>query len=104
MSKQDRLSTVEQAAVIVALFMHCKKGEDGFAAYEEGWDDERIRVEVSRQVGRDISIYAIRHRRAPLYGRINKPSQPATQDDDRISKMEDRIAALEALMKPRMVA
>lgn len=89
--KISRLDHREIVSLSKSLEKHCSKGNDGFAVYSEGYDDERIAKENSVTTGN------VAYLRNAIIGRLRAPKGQDT------TNIEARIAALEAWAAGRPV-
>lgn len=72
----NRLRLPERDALSLLLNSVCTKGEDGYAVYADGWDDERVVAEMSKKFSREISAHAVAGYRRGVYGNVRRPAQP----------------------------
>lgn len=89
----SKLVVQQVVALHVLMASHCAKGDDGFAVYEKGWDDDRILKEFENPTpDRPVTRVAVAGMRLKMFGRIRTPSVGA--DAERIAKLEEQIAHL----------
>jgi hypothetical protein len=79
----------------VALEQVCKKGDDGYAEYQKGWDDEKVAQLVS------VPIATVRTIRQQVMGLVRKPTfHPGTRSQllvDLVNRVNDITHRLEQL-------
>jgi hypothetical protein len=88
-----KLTSRQVIAIHALMAQHCKKGDDGFANYDEGWDDNRIMKDVvNPELDRSIPITSVARLRMENFGRIRKIDPMA---DGRVAALEKRLVELE---------
>jgi len=99
MAKRHVLQQAEMVRLADILRAHCTKVDD-FAAYETGWNDERI-----AKAHGGASVVNVANLRYNLIGSLPKPSAPPSPEklQDRIAELEARIARLEVWANKRPV-
>jgi hypothetical protein len=73
---------------------HCRS-IDGFAVYDDGWNDDRVRQEVlAANPGWNIALPTFARTRSENFGRLRSPRRMG--HDDAIADLQLRVEKLEA--------
>ncbi len=105
----NRLQYAQKRKVEEVLRRHCKKGNDGFALYDEGFNDDRIaeiaNAELRHELdGRVVTSWTVRSIRSDVLGNMRSPSegrQSITQLRQEIEALKNRVDILEREMRHR---
>lgn len=82
---KNTIDAKQRFAVTLVLSAHCKAGNDGYAVYEDGWNDERVAKEAGLDPEKNVKSVA--NMRVEAIGKL----RIVTRDD----KVEERIRDLE---------
>lgn len=85
---RNKLSAKEHFEVSVTLHKHCKS-VDGYAVYDEGWNDARIAKEL------DVTVPNVGYVRRNVFGNFKQLPRLAVRSYASKATLEQRIADLE---------
>jgi len=97
--KRNRPNGREIIAIHGLLHAHCRKGDDGYAVFDDGWSDEKIALEVSTEKNLFASVQNMRL--SEDLGVLRMKSAPkvvipdARELMDLLGDLEHRIVCLE---------
>lgn len=87
-NKSSRLDFSTKLKVLEALKLHCSKGDDGFAKYEDGWDDARL----AAQFAAPVNPTHIKNLRREQIGSLREARMITTGDmGERLTQIEDYL-------------
>jgi hypothetical protein len=92
-----RVHAHEWVKLDALLREHCKPAPDGYAEFDDGWDDERVRAEFSAITGREMSINSVQDYRRRTIGALRVASNlpvPVGDAEVRIASLETEVSDL----------
>jgi len=90
------LKLTEQFALKDFLEGKIEKLEDGTCKYIDGYSDKAIAKLFGAQIGKEVTRDHISRLRVMQYGSLIHNDKKPNKIDDRITKLENRLARLEA--------
>ena len=114
MTTVNKLSRQNERFLCQIMEKVCRKDEDGYAVYEEGWDDERCRIELEKVVKQPISRHGVSGYRREIFGRFrvkavapekaaSASAVPADIEKLIMEEADKRFAVIEARLKAMIV-
>jgi hypothetical protein len=88
---RDRLQLSE------ALNKVCRKSDDGFAVYADGWSDGRVAQEAAAAINPAVNVTHVANMRQEIFGLIRPAAAPKPKSepaDELLHKMQEHIAEL----------
>ena len=95
----NKLKTLEIVQLHTIMAAHCRKGQDGFADYETGWDDTKILEEAEKSYPGSYNLNNVAYMRLQAFVRMRAvvAADPNQALLDRLAALEARVEALEGL-------
>ena len=92
-SDRRKMTVRERHKLAVLLHNHCSS-VDGYAVYEDGWDDQRIAAELS------LPVAMIYYARRGIFGKFRPVSTKEKKSDldTRVTKLEAQVEKLIAAL------
>lgn len=93
--KKSTMTHVQTIALHALMSQHCQKGDDGYARYEEGWDDDRILAEINKTnpTDRPYSKPSVTNLRLAMFGKVRVP--PVAGVADQLAKLQAEVASMQ---------
>lgn len=97
--KRNGLTFVQKHKLLKLIETVCRE-EEGYAAYDDGWSDERVASIATATLGFPVSRNNVRGLRAQIIGptRDRKPADDLDALRRRVAKLEAIVAKLEPLL------
>ena len=93
-TRKDANRLTHQEAIRIynaVLAPHCKSDADGYAVYEQDWNDERLHAEAQRLLDRKLSQHSLADLRRDSFGNFRRETRSTGRPP-----LTPRLEALEA--------